>query len=179
MPKGIYQHKKLSLEARKKRMGINHPMFGKHHTEESKEKMRLAKIGTKNALGHKMSEESRIRMINSLKKVAQDKKDKGIMPIGWKGGYENRLYLNRLRLWRIKNNGGMHTLQQWLQMKKDYNNVCPCCLKKEPEIVLTVDHIIPISKGGTNDIENIQPLCRMCNLLKNYKIIEKYPISSK
>ena len=37
---------------------------------------------------------------------------------------------------------------------------------------LTVDHVVPISKGGSNDISNIQPLCCNCNSKKNAKQID-------
>lgn len=32
---------------------------------------------------------------------------------------------------------------------------------------LTIDHIIPITRGGANDIKNVQILCRTCNILKS------------
>ncbi len=64
---------------------------------------------------------------------------------------------------RLKANGGSYTVEEWLDLCKKYDNKCLCCGKKEK---LTVDHIVPLSRGGTNYIENIQPLCNECNASK-------------
>lgn len=36
--------------------------------------------------------------------------------------------------------------------------------------LMTIDHIIPKSKGGTNTIENLQPMCHTCNTKKADKL---------
>lgn len=108
--------------------------------------------------------------------------------VRWKGGrkealkryYENHRdavnFYTRIKRWRRNQNGGSHTLGDWETLKAQYNWTCPCCKRKEPKISLTADHIIPVSKGGSNNIENIQPLCRACNGRKGNRVIIKYDL---
>ena len=46
--------------------------------------------------------------------------------------------------------------------KRD-NFRCQYCGKSSPEVVLEVDHVVPVSKGGTNDFDNLITSCRECN----------------
>jgi len=58
---------------------------------------------------------------------------------------------------------GSYTEKEWLDLCESYGNICLRCKKNK---LLTVDHVIPITKKGTNYISNIQPLCRGCNSIK-------------
>jgi len=70
---------------------------------------------------------------------------------------------------RIRGAGGTHTTEEFAALCAAFGNKCPCCGKA---VLLTVDHVIPLSRGGTNGIENIQPLCGPCNNWKFNKIID-------
>ena len=99
----------------------------------------------------------------------------------------NREKINRtVRTWHVKNphkrseyharyrtrkaeNGGNHTANEFEILCKEYDYRCLCCGSDNK---LTEDHIVPIAKGGTNDISNLQPLCMSCNASKQDKIID-------
>jgi 5-methylcytosine-specific restriction endonuclease McrA len=73
---------------------------------------------------------------------------------------------------REKQAEGNFTSHEWEQLKLQYDHTCLRCERKEPEIKLTADHVIPLSKGGDNYIGNIQPLCHSCNSGKGANIID-------
>ena len=49
--------------------------------------------------------------------------------------------------------------------------ICKNSVYNEPNLLLEVDHIIPISKGGMTEENNLQTLCWKCNRAKADKII--------
>lgn len=53
-----------------------------------------------------------------------------------------------------------------------YKGHCAYCGKPLNRETFTVDHVIPKSKGGTNDIENLLPCCFDCNQQKGQESIE-------
>ena len=71
-------------------------------------------------------------------------------------------WLNNYRE-RLQNAEGSYTEEEWNNLCRYYKNKCLRCGK---HLELVPDHVIPLSKGGTNYIENIQPLCKLCNAIK-------------
>jgi 5-methylcytosine-specific restriction endonuclease McrA len=79
---------------------------------------------------------------------------------------------------RVSKNTVHHTKAQWMEKLSRYP-ACPLCgrswdaipARPDPryKTVWTKDHIIPLSKGGTDDIDNIQPLCYSCQFKKGSK----------
>ena len=82
--------------------------------------------------------------------------------------------MEKRRKARKKGAPGSHTIKQWEQVKLEYNYMCPYCQRIEPDIKLTQDHIIPLFRGGGDNIENIQPLCASCNASKGAKLEMRY-----
>jgi len=203
---GKYEHKPLSEEHKRK---IGEALKDKPKSKEHRKKLREAHLGKKLSEEHKrklsevhrgqvpwnkgkkcpqiskgltgksLSPEHRAKCIKTLKN------GNGPNAAAWKDGRccndpseYGRFMQARRRVMKMKN-GGTHTFQEWLDLKTKYNFFCLSCLKKEPEIKLTEDHIIPLFKGGSDYIENIQPLCRSCNSKKRAKTIDFRDIATK
>ncbi len=58
--------------------------------------------------------------------------------------------------------------------KRDYFQ-CQYCGNTPPSIVLEVDHIHPVSKGGDNDIDNLITACFDCNRGKRAESLNSIP----
>jgi hypothetical protein len=71
---------------------------------------------------------------------------------------------------RLANAEGNFTKEEWNTLCEQYGYKCLCCGRDD--VPMTPDHIVPLVKGGSNSISNIQPLCRSCNCKKHTKIID-------
>ena len=61
-------------------------------------------------------------------------------------------------------------------INRDNFTCCNCgnSTHSEPNLLLEVDHIIPIAKGGYTVENNLQTLCRKCNRSKGDKLLRDY-----
>ncbi|MFH2043350.1 MAG: HNH endonuclease signature motif containing protein [Acidobacteriota bacterium] len=51
---------------------------------------------------------------------------------------------------------------------------CKMCGRSKDEVSLHVDHIIPVAKGGTDEIDNLAALCSDCNIGKSDYLFTDY-----
>lgn len=62
-----------------------------------------------------------------------------------------------------------------LRLLWEHGRYCAICGKKIRNFdELTVDHIIPLAKGGKNEIENCQLAHKICNMKKNDSMPDVY-----
>ena len=68
---------------------------------------------------------------------------------------------------------GAFTVAEWQSKLEEHNNQCTYCGEDLGDKA-TVDHDIPVSRGGTNYIDNVVPACMTCNLTKYTRTGEEY-----
>lgn len=166
--KKYYEGRGKFFCSKKCKANYNPYWFGKHFTEKHKKRLGKAQIGNKKCLGKHWKVKDTSKMKEANKKRAGDKNNFWKDGRCNKDGYLSWLKNKRNRMPKI----GSHTWGEWESLKKQYGFRCPSCGKCEPEIKLTQDHIIPLNKGGSDYIENIQPLCKSCNCKKHTQIIK-------
>lgn len=96
------------------------------------------------------------------KQIQKDYRERNIDEIRFK---------SKLAKYKRRNAEGSFTKQEWSSLVEYTLGICIGCEELVGEENLTVDHIIPISRGGTNYISNLQPLCMKCNFEKGTNIV--------
>ncbi|MCP4541818.1 MAG: hypothetical protein GY832_32205 [Chloroflexi bacterium] len=67
------------------------------------------------------------------------------------------------------------TYGEYLKLLWTAPHCCTKCDRVPPEVVLHIDHIIPVSLGGKSKRYNLQFLCATCNLKKSNKLEGEKP----
>jgi len=86
--------------------------------------------------------------------------------------FKQRVYVSILKRQRAMRGGDISlTGEQWETIIEQHEGRCVYC-GCIPQ-VMTVDHVVPLSKGGAHNAYNVVPSCSSCNSSKNSKMPEK------
>lgn len=143
--------------------GLNHRCKAcnrmKHELKE-KRRLYISSIEDARALekAHRESKKAYRKLTKEvMQRQAEERREaKRLFAIGKQSAYQRR------RAWIIAN-GGSHTKAEIKALIEAQNHQCAYCSRC---VKLTKDHIIPVSKGGSDYISNICMACRRCNLQK-------------
>lgn len=61
---------------------------------------------------------------------------------------------------------GTHTKEEWERLKAEFDYSCVICGLFFGDDRITKDHIKPLYQGGSDALDNIQPVCFSCNCAK-------------
>ena len=62
-------------------------------------------------------------------------------------------------------------LRESIKQRDNYTcQECGVSLQDEPHLLLEIDHIIPVAKGGLTTKDNLQTLCWKCNRKKSVQM---------
>lgn len=169
----------LYYEINKDKIRAKHRDYARSHKEDQK-KRHLAWYNKNKEKKQKQNKEWARNNPKRFKEIVSEwaknnSSKRNVSTKKWKNSVKGKIAVseyNRKTKIKRKNIHGYHSAQQWADLKRNHNYMCVCCWKIEPLIKLTRDHIVPVSKGGTDDISNIQPLCQSCNSRKKTKTIK-------
>jgi len=180
----IESKQKMSITRKGRGLGEENPFYGKKHSLESSIKMSMSGKGhiawnkgkspsqetiEKNRISHlgkKCSEEVKRKMSIS-QKIRRSKVPK----------VSRKVYKQRRKA--MKKLGGIlsiNTIRLVYEdnIKKYGTLTCYLCLKPIEFKKDTLEHKIPLSRGGTNYYDNLEIACNTCNCRKNKKTHEEY-----
>ena len=89
-----------------------------------------------------------------------------------RGRINHQKRYNRLKAAREK---GTHTNEEWKEMLEFFEYTCCICLGSSGLKNVEKDHIIPIYQGGSDSINNLQPICAKCNSQKGSSNLDHRP----
>lgn len=181
-PERVKQSKARTYQNRREWYLRKSEEYAENNAEAVKENKRRYHI----ANAEKMCEKSRVWYRNNLERVKEYRfryrqNNKERIKLGIKAWVENnkeryqivkRTHGARYRASK-KGAGGSHTVQDIRAMYDAQNGKCAVCFT-DISRYYEVDHVLPLSRGGSNSPGNLQLLCLRCNRSKGSKTMDEF-----
>lgn len=168
MPKYKQEHKAETAEYDRRHylnhraeVAEHHTQYHQEHREAENERMRQYYLGHRSERTRHMRQYYQEHREETLEHVRQYSQ----------GHPEVRLAARHKRRALLADSNGNFTAEEFRLLCETYGNRCLYC---QEELPLTPDHMVPISRGGSNSIENIVPSCRSCNQRKHTMTYDEF-----
>jgi 5-methylcytosine-specific restriction enzyme A len=79
--------------------------------------------------------------------------------------------IKKFKLKKIKRKAFTKSIRHEVFKRDNYK--CKECGVPNKKAILHIDHIIPLAKGGTDELDNLQTLCEACNISKGINLFKK------
>ena len=123
----------------------------------------------KNAANYSDQRRTRYELNDSVRRAAVDRVDK------WRAANQDsvRVYGSRRRAKAVGADGDFE-MADVIRLFEKQNSQCIYCGADISEGRHTIEHLVPLSRGGSNAIENVALACRSCNARKGDKTVAEF-----
>lgn len=151
--------------------------YNKAYYQENKEKIKAQVEQYKKITGykHKLSEEQKAKSRARAKAWYQANKQVMIdRAKEWKKSNPDKVNAgSRSYASRRRGAEGKYSVADYLKIKNRQGGLCAYCQDNKAN---SIDHIVPLSRGGSNYIGNILPVCGYCNSSKGAKTLYEWKV---
>lgn len=151
----------------KRRYKERNPTKDKEYYEANKEQIKLRNREYHKKNTNKVSEQRKAAYERNRERNLERSRE-------WKKAHPDRVRIsNGNRRARLKEAGGEVDADTIYQMYEDQQGLCAYC--ESPLFGdFHVDHMMPLSRGGTNDWHNLAITCPSCNCSKQAKTVQEF-----
>lgn len=157
--------------ARDNRRKLRGEKFGKRRRMKTDEQKLATERAKRRRFYHRHKE--KLNAAAKEERLRNPEKHREYEIMRWQRDFEKRSHLNRVN--RARRGGDCYiTLEQWLELLRFHNFRCVYCGVLLTKKNRSMDHKIPLVRGGNNEIANLVPACFTCNVRKNRMTYDEF-----
>jgi len=170
--------------ARKRRNGFDKKAYAdkynKEYYQQYKERIKSHVYEYKRVTGYKyiLNNEQRSRSNEKARQWYREHKQVVIdRSKVWKKANKDKVNAgSRAYASRRRGAVGRYSVKDYMRLKLLYSGMCAYCNERPAN---SIDHVTPLSKGGSNTIGNILPVCTYCNSSKGSKNLYTWKVANE
>ncbi len=162
---------------RAQRRKLRGAMFGKRRRMKTDRQIRQTKLANRKRWYAKHKNEHNLQ--RRTRRQTEPDVLRSLDRARYKRDREKRIHASRIQRAKRTGSACWLSLLDWKRLLREHQFRCFYCGEKLTRKTRSIDHRIPLKRGGTNDKENLVPSCRRCNSRKHSMTAEEFQQSRK